>query len=218
MKILFIKLLLPALLLFSSCGEKKQPETVVKKDSTENMTIKNDTAVTVKKEMKTTTGKIFTIIETKPSYSVSNFIVTGAGFANSSDTIKFQNENPMTTAMLSDLDKNGFEELYILTKAAGSGSYMDIMAIASFNDKSFGEITVQEIADKDVEKGGMFEGYMGHDSIYISDNKLVREFPVYKSSDANSNPTGGRRKIFYTLKPGEASYQLVITGKEEDVK
>lgn len=218
MKKLFITLLLPVLLLLSSCGEKKQPETVVKKDSTEKMTIKNDTAVTVKKEMKTTTGKVFTIIETKPSYSVSNYMVTGAGFSNSADTIKFQNKNPMVTAMLADLDKNGFEELYILTKSTGSGSFMDIMGIASFNDKSFGEITVQEITDKDVEKGGMFAGYMGHDSIYIADNNLVREFPVYKTSDANSDPTGGRRKIFYTLKPGEASYQLVITGKAEDVK
>jgi PBP1b-binding outer membrane lipoprotein LpoB len=202
-------------MIIAGCSERK-PETVVKKDSTEKMTIKKDTSVTVKKEMKTKTGKEFVIIETKPSYSISDYTITGVGFTNTNDTIRYSLKNPMTTAMLADLDNNGFEELYILTKATGSGSFADILGVASNNDKSFGEINVQEITDKDDEKGEMFSGYMGHDSVYISGNKLIREFPVYKSSgETNVNPTGGRRKIIYTLKPGETSYQLVISGKED---
>jgi len=116
--------------------------------------------------------------------------------------------------MLADLDKNGFDEVYIITKATGSGSFEDILAIASNDDKTFGEINVQEMTAEDVEKNEKFAGYMGHDSIYITDSNLVREFPVYKTSDPNSNPTGSRRKIIYSLKPGKASYELVITGVE----
>ncbi len=204
-------------MIIAGCKEQK-PETVIKKDSTENMTIKKDTTVTVKKEMKTKTGKEFVIIETKPSYSVSDYMITGTGFAKSGDTIKYQLKNPMTTAMLADLDKNGFEELYIITRATGSGSFADVLGVASLNDNTIGEITVQEITEKDMEKDEMFNGYMGHDSIYISGENLVREFPVYNtSSDANANPTGGRRKIIYTLKPEDAEYHLIISGKE-DVK
>ncbi len=200
-------------ILITGCGDRK-PETVVKKDSTEKMTIKKDTAVTVRKEMKTKTGKEFVIVETKPSYSVSDYMITGVGFPNSTDTIRYSMKNPMTTAMVADLDKNGFDELYILTKATGSGSFVDILGVASVDDKTFGEIIVQEITDKDVEKNEMFSGYMGQDSVYISDNKIIREFPVYKSNDMNSKPTGGSRRITYTLKPG-TQYQLVVTGRDD---
>ncbi|MEO6695135.1 MAG: hypothetical protein ABIY50_04955 [Ignavibacteria bacterium] len=211
MKKLFIVSLLISTLIIS-CSDKK-PETVVKKDSTEKMTVKKDTAVTVKKEMTTKTGKQFVIIETKPSFSVSDYMITGVGFENSKDTIKYSLKNPMSTAMLADLDKNGFDEVYVITKSTGSGSFEDIIAIASFNDKTFGEIIVEEMP-ADVGKNEKFGGYMGHDSIYINDNKLIREFPVYKNSDQNSASTGGRRKIIYSLKPNQASYELAITGVE----
>jgi hypothetical protein len=32
------------------------------------------------------------------------------------------------------------------------------------------------------------------------DNKLYREFPVYKKGDANCCPSGGRAKVTYTIK------------------
>lgn len=197
----------------SSCSDKK-PETVVKKDSTEKVTIKKDTSVTVKKEITTKTGKQFVIIESKPASSVSDYMVTGTGFENSNDTIKFSMKNPMATTFLADLDKNGFEEVYIITQATGSGSFEDIIGIASYDDKTFGEINVPDISAEDFEKNGKFAGYLGHDSIYISDTNLIREFPVYKSNDQNSDPTGGRRKVIYALKPGKASYELVITDVE----
>jgi len=212
MKKLFAPLLLATSLVIS-CSDRK-PETVVKKDSVEKMTVKKDTAVTIKKELTTKTGKMFVIIETKPTISVSDYMITGNGFKNSKDTIKYPLNNPMSTALLADLDKNGFDEVYIITKATGSGSFEDVLAIASYNDSTFGEIDVQKMTAEDVEKNEKFAGYMGHDSIYITDNKLVREFPVYKTSDANSSPTGGRRKILYALKPGKASYELVITDVE----
>lgn len=212
MKIFFIPLFFITALLIS-CNEKK-PETVVKKDSIEKMTIKRDTTFTVKKEITTKTGKKFVVIESKPSSSVSDYMITGTGFENSNDTIKYSLNNPMSTVLPADLDKNGFDEIYIVTKSTGSGSFQDILAIASYDDKTFVEINVQQITAEDMETNGKFGGYMGHDSIYITDNKLVREFPVYKTSDANSEPTGGRKKIIYVLKPGKASYELVITDVE----
>jgi len=212
MKKLFISFFL-IIISIISCSDKK-PETVVKKDSTEKMTVKKDTSFTIRKEITTKTGKKFVIIETKPTNSVSDYMIAGGGFENSQDTIRYSLKNPMSTAMLADLDKNGFDEVYIITKATGSGSFEDILAVTSFEDKTFGEINVQEITAEDMEKDGKFAGYMGHDSIYITDNRLVREFPVYKTSDVNSAPTGGRRKIIYSLKPGKASYEFVITDVE----
>jgi len=51
---------------------------------------------------------------------------------------------------------------------------------------------------------------MGHDSVYIEGSRLYRKFPVYKEGDANCCPSGGTKTIKYTLKKGEASWQLVI--------
>jgi hypothetical protein len=53
-------------------------------------------------------------------------------------------------------------------------------------------------------------GYMGHDVFSIENNKLIRVFPIYKEDDTNQNPTGGIRKLVYTLYPGEAGWQLRI--------
>lgn len=211
-----MKKLLVSIFMFSflimSCKDK-QSETVVKKDSTEKMTVKRDTAVTVKKEITTGTGKKLVIIESKPSFSISDYMITGSGFENSNDTIKYSLKNPMSTALLADLDKNGFDEVYIITKSAAAGYLEDILAVASINDKTFREVNVQQFTAKDAEKNGKFSGYLGHDSIYISDKKIIREFPVYESSNANIAPVG-RRKIIYSLIPGQNSYDLVITGAE----
>jgi len=210
MKQLIITILLMSIFIFS-CKEKK-PETVIKKDSTENMTIKKDSSFIIKKEMKTKTGKVFTVFENKPSYSISNYSVSGSGFENSKDTLQFQNKNPMVNALMADLDKNGYEEMYILTKSTGSGSFMDLLGVASDSDKTFSEINIPDISEKDIEKNEKFSGYMGHDSVYISDNKLIREFPVYKNS--STNIPAERRKIIYMLKPEGRLYKLVITGAE----
>ncbi|MDQ3019560.1 MAG: hypothetical protein M3R36_03175 [Bacteroidota bacterium] len=213
MKKLFIPVLLTGLLI-SACNEKK-PETTIKKDSTEKMTIKKDTTLQIKKEMKTKSGKIFTINESKPAFTVSDYMISGTGFMNSSDTIKYSQKDPMTTAMLADLDKNGFEELYIITKTGDTEYFMNVIGVASPDDQSLKEIKIQEIAAADMENTGKFSGYKGMDSVYISGSNIIREFPVYKGGDSMSNPTGGKRKIIYTLKPAGDSYQLVITGSED---
>ena len=210
-KSLILILLVSSLSIFCS---KKTPEVVLKKDSVELMKIKNDTAVTVTKEFTTGTGKKFVIVETKPAISVSNYMITGVGFRNSEDTIKYYQKNPMTTAFLTDLDNNGFDEIYIVTKASGPGIFLDILGITSFEDNTFGEIVIPRTTNEDMKKDENFNGYLGNDSIYIRDNKIVRLFPVYKSSDYNSLPTGIIRKLTYTLNRNDSNYELLITGVE----
>ncbi|MGB5191200.1 MAG: hypothetical protein WBN54_14170, partial [Robiginitalea sp.] len=58
-------------------------------------------------------------------------------------------------------------------------------------------------------------GYMGHDEFAVVETSLVRRFPVYKSGDSNSNPTGGTRQIQYKLQDGEASRLFVIDNISE---
>lgn len=217
MKKIFLSILFTAVLSIS-CSQKK-PETIVSKDSVEIMTVKKDTAITVKKEFTTRSGRKLVIIETKPSISISNYSIYGIGF-KTSDTIKYNLKNPMTTAYLTDLDKNGFEELYIVTKAAGPGFFLDLLGVASYEDSTFREILIPEITDEEIQKNRKFSGYLGNDSIYIMDNKIVRLFPVYESSDYNSLPAGGSRMLIYSLidlknlNYKDSKNELQITGVE----
>lgn len=199
----------------SGCGKKEE----VKKD--EKTTDKKEEVKKVEEkkanEFKTKTGKTFQIIVNKNGESTANIFVVGTGFENTKDTLKFKDSDPFEQALLADLDGDGFEELYIFTRAAGSGSYLNILGVASNKDKSFTQINVQKIEEADMKAGKNFEGYMGHDKITAEKDALVLEFPVYKEKDAKDKPTGGKRKVFYKLSSGEAAFQLKVV-KKEDIK
>jgi len=162
-------------------------------------------------EFQTKTGKTWIISEEKISASQSNLQIGTRGFSAVKDSVKIEGTDPLEQVILADLNKDGFEEVYLITRSTGSGSSATLHGFGSNKDKSFSGIHVQEVTDKDVYKGGKFEGYMGHDSIYLQGSLLARQFPVYKDGDANAAPTGGKRIIFYTLKAGEATWQLTIS-------
>ena len=155
---------------------------------------------------KTKTGKTIIVIETHPiGQSLSTIEISTNDFEHNHHEI-YKNVDPISDIHIADLDNNGFDEIYIITTSAGSGSYGNVLGFASNKDKSISMINFPEI-----QKGEQaFEGYMGHDIFSIEDNKLVRIFPLYKKNDINQHPTGGRRKLLYGLYPGEAMWQLKI--------
>ena len=122
----------------------------------------------------------------------------------------YQDRDPISHVLLADLDGNGFDEIYIITTSAGSGSYGTVLGFASNKDKSLSMINFPGIQKGDED----FEGYMGHDTFKIEDQKLIRTFPIYKKSDTNQNPTGETRKLVYGLYPGEAMWQLRVERSE----
>lgn len=191
--------------LLCGCGKKDEP------NSSDNKVIENKLVIN---DYKTKSGKGFQVISRKLNESLADILVVGIGFENSRDTVKFIESEPFNTAFLADLNSDGFEELYIITKSAGSGSYLNIHGVASNSDKSYSNVAIQTISEKDLKEGKDFFGYMGHDKIVAEKDALVREFPVYKQGDTNDKPTGGTRKVYYKLSAGENSYQLKIAPKE----
>lgn len=159
----------------------------------------------VTKEYKTKTGKIITVAESHPmGASLSNITVAFKGDAKSK--LEYIDADPINSVLVADLDGNGFDELYITTTAAGSGSYGNIIAIASNNDKSLLKIFVPTLEDKDMNRGGTFEGYEGHDTFLIKGNTLERSYPV-------KLPEPATRTLVYKLKAGEGGFALFIYGK-----
>jgi len=161
-------------------------------------------------EFKTATGKVITVTEKhSESASLVSITIQTNGFEND-DNFTLTDIDPISTIKLADFDQNGFDELYIITQAVGSGSYQNVIGYASNRDKSFTPIYFPELTDKDFDKGGLYEGYMGHDTFVFKKDKLVRKFPIYLENDSNSNPSGGEKEISYLLVLGEASWQLKV--------
>ncbi len=156
----------------------------------------------VTREYKTKTGKIITVAESHPQgQSLSNISVAFAGDAASE--MKFTDVDPINKVLVGDLDGNGFDEIYIITIAAGSGSYGNVIGVGSNSDKSLSLVFMPPVEEKDLGKGGKFEGYEGHDEFEIIGNALVRTIPLKAARPA-------QRKIWYQMKAGEAGYLLYI--------
>lgn len=169
-----------------------------------------NTSTHAPKEYKTKTGKTIIISETHPvGQSLSTIEVSTKDFEHNYPEI-YQDRDPISDVFLTDLDNNGFDEIYIITTSAGSGSYGTVLGFASNKDKSLSMINFPEIQ----ARAENFKGYMGHDTFKIEDQKLVRIFPIYNQGDTNQNPTGGTRKLIYGLYPGEAMWQLRIEKSE----
>jgi hypothetical protein len=162
------------------------------------------------KEYRTKTGKTITVSETYPvGRSLSTIGVRTEGFEHNFGEI-FEDRDPISDVFVADLDGNGFDEIYIITTSAGSGSYGTVFGFASNKDKSLSMIHFPEIR----EGNEYFDGYMGHDTFKIEGEKLVRIFPIYNKGDTNENPTGGVRELVYALYPGESMWQLKVERSE----
>lgn len=147
--------------------------------------------------LKTRSGKTITINETHPhGLSTSLIEIIPEGFTNN-DSITLGETDPLIIAELTDLDNDGYEELFLFTQSSGSGSSENFYGYASDMDSVLVKIDIKPIPEDEYEEGGVLEGYMGHDQFYFENNMLVREFPVYKPDDTNIAPSGGTIQIYY---------------------
>ncbi len=158
------------------------------------------------KEYKTKTNKTFVVYEDKSlGASISLLKIESRNFEVANDTFNLGEVDPIDNIFVEDLDKNGFDELYVVTRSAGSGSYSTIYGFASNNDKSVTPIYVSGISESNLN------GYRGHNSFSVVNGSLVNSFPVFKEEDTNANPTNGTRKIRYELLAGEAGWVIKPT-------
>ncbi len=207
-----MKIILPVLMLILFSLSCKQEQSSTKINKIEEASIESeDHSKQVEKILhQTATGKTIELIIEKSSNSLSDFTIVSVDFPNNNDSLSIKDSDPLQLSVIKDLDANGYDELYLITTSTGSGSYASIFGFASNQDLSLTSIYVPGISENDVQLNGPFYGYMGHDSIYFSDNRILRKYPVYKDGDPNCCPTGGYKTLSYQLKAGEASWKLEI--------
>lgn len=160
------------------------------------------TASGASREIVTSTGKTV-VLETANPRGASLTDITVYFKHDTTTKLTYTDKDPVSNFFAADLDGNGFDEVYVITTAAGSGSYGNVCAFSSNKDLSFSFVYIPELEEADLTPGKPFHGYEGHDEFKVEGNKLVRTFRV-SEGDQKSN-----RTIRYQLKKGEAGFMLV---------
>jgi hypothetical protein len=154
---------------------------------------------------KTLTSKGITFRVTAANDSSAGTVtIVPSGLTVTNDTITQEVDGTVVGAEVADLDVNGWPELYVFTRSAGSGSYGSVIGQAVNNGKSLSAIFLPDIA----EDAKLAQGYMGHDEFAIVENTLARRFPIYAPGDVNAAPSGKMRQVSYALAAGEAGWVL----------
>lgn len=154
---------------------------------------------------KTLTSKGITFRVTAANDSSAGTVtIAPSGLTVTNDTITQEVDGTVIGAEVADLDVNGWPELYVFTRSAGSGSYGSVIGQAVNNGKSLSAIFLPDIT----EDAKLAQGYMGHDEFAIVENSLARRFPIYAPGDANAAPSGKMRQVSYALVAGEAGWVL----------
>lgn len=159
----------------------------------------NDSAIqnqqVFKKELKN--GKVEFQVFCKNEEETNLLIIKTKGFEVINDSFTHKINGKVTNAEIADLNNDGYPELYVFTISDNPKELSEIIAYGSNRNKSATPIYVKPIA-KNIPSSNSINGT---DTVYIKDNKLVREFPKKYLS-------GKKTKIIYSLKRGETSLIL----------
>jgi hypothetical protein len=186
----------------AACDADRNPDSANQSSTDENAGRRNSHADSDTNIIqKTFEGKGLTyIVREDKSLGVSvSRITIVASDSTHTDSLNLGDKDPVQSGMLADLDENGHDELYLITRSVGTGIYAHIFGFMRDEQNKLVAIEVPEVGPTDQSKGKKFDGYMGHDSVYIDRHSLVRKYPMYKTGDANDKPTGGMREVRYRL-------------------
>ena len=151
-------------------------------------------------------GDIRFALQANAGGSINQLRIQPTGLAVDNSEIRAELDGTAYRAEIADLDSNGWPEIYVFVSSAGSGSYGSLAAYAVNNGKSITPIYLPPLE----QSPELMEGYMGHDEFALTENRLLRSFPIYRQDDSNAAPTGGTRQLQYRLEPGEAGWILKL--------
>lgn len=157
----------------------------------------------------TKTGKTITVNESNPAgQGLSTITLLLQGFIDNTEIAL--EKNKLTDYFLIDLDKDGFDELALITTAEGNEKYGEITLYSTKDDAGLIAIDTPIVSEGMTKKGGLFEGYTGQDVFIKKDGLLIREFPLNTGTDTKTLPTGETKKLIYVLNVVDGKYTLAL--------
>lgn len=142
--------------------------------------------------------------------STQKLVVKAREHGHAYPLVEETTDGAVTGAEVEDLNSDGRPELCVYVTNAGSGSYGSVLAWSASKGHTLLPINLPTLSGRNAV------GYQGHDRFAVVETTLVRRFPITRSGDSNTRPSGGVRQINYKLVPGEASWQLRPVRSDDD--
>lgn len=158
-------------------------------------------------ELKTATGKTYVVRQTPMlDSSLANIQVDAIGFGADTLTFDFGEVDPLVALQTEDLDRDGFQELYVVTQSVGPEKYGTILGLYSAQDSSVLVISFEGASPYTLKEGEPYAGYRGHDLFRFEKGVLTNKFPL-DDPDADK-PAGDYRTVRYELVRGTMAMKL----------
>jgi hypothetical protein len=111
-----------------------------------------------------------------------------------------------------DMDSDGNPELFIQARGEGEGSHLNMYVYEFSESGSAQQLTFPNLGSSSKK------GYKGDDSLYIKDDKLMREFPIVEIDDKTGRQSSANKKVLeYSLRNN--SFRVnEVTPEENDRK
>jgi hypothetical protein len=160
-------------------------------------------------QLVTMTGKTWIVSQTPMlDSSLISVVVHAIGF--SADTISFDlgETDPVTELRVEDLDRDGFQELYILTQSTDKEAYGTVYGLYADQDTSVTIVSFEGATPYTIKEGEPYDGYRGHDQFRFEKGVLTNSIPVFSPDDPDETPGRGTRTIAYELIKGATTVRL----------
>lgn len=161
------------------------------------------------KEYRTRSGKIISITEAHPISENLSTVTISSACLHLETPIVLKDINPIEKVIVTDLNKDGYDEIYITTRSVDTNSFSELFGFASNKDKELTQINLQSNR-KEKKKAGIFDGCLGHEIYTFKKEAIVLEFPIYIEKNGKSNPTGNTRVVTYALNSDKSGYNLEV--------
>ena len=162
------------------------------------------------KEYRTKSGKVICITETHPIGENLSTVKISSECLHLNTPIVLRDINPIEKVIVSDLNKDGYDEIYITTRSIDTNSFSELFGFASDKDKGLTQINLKSDR-RDGKKAGIFDGCMGREIYKFEQDAIILEFPIYSEKNNDIKPTGTTRVITYALNSDKSGYNLEVT-------
>lgn len=126
------------------------------------------------------------------------------GFSENNSGHRFEFVDPIENTFLLDLDKNGYEELYIVTRAAKGNKAAQIHGLSSNVDKSASRIITPDFGFKIKPDHPIYQHFGGHNDIFVRNNEVIETYPINNMYGLDS----------VRIVKGEVFFELFINGND----
>jgi hypothetical protein len=98
-----------------------------------------------------------------------------------------------------DLNNDGVADLILFIYTDSAGSHGTVWALMSDGNKSILPCAMPDPA----LDGKINKGYKGGDQFSMMEGTVLQKFPIFKTGDTDSLPTGGNRVVLYNVGKSE---------------